>query len=508
MLKTRAFETKIQELKTSVLTEVARLAWDDRLQNGILDIPEKIIPGPKANLRCCIYKERAIIGSRIKMAMGGDKTNPSVVEVLPIACDECPVTEITVGPSCRGCLATRCVHACPKDAISIVNHRAQIDHSKCITCGRCMNACQYSAIVKTQRPCEKGCPVNAISMGPDKKASIDINKCISCGNCVNQCPFGAIQDKSWIVETIQLIQGGEHWGYNTYAVVAPSVAGQFAPATFGQVVAGLKKLGFSGVTEVALGADMVADRESEELLEKGMLTTSCCPGFVGFVKKKHPELEQYVSHTPSPMVVIGLHLKEKDPDAKVVFIGPCIAKKREFQLGRTRHAVDTVLTYEELFALFASKDINLTELEEAPLDEASGYGRNFAFSGGVTQAVVQVLKEKGKDKDIDLKPVVCNGISQCEMALLKLKMGKLEGNFIEGMACEGGCVQGAGCLVRVPRNRMEVEKHAKEAEGRAIMSAIAVGATQVPADSTGDQVVPLPKEIKAAAKADGESKKA
>ena len=467
------FETKIQELKTSVLSEVARLAWEDKAQSAILDIPEKIIPGPEASLRCCIYKERAIIGSRIKMAMGGDKSNPAVVEVLPIACDECPVTEITVGPSCRGCLATRCVHACPKDAISIVNHRATIDHSKCILCGRCMSACQYSAIVKNQRPCEKGCPVNAISMGPDKKASIDVTKCVSCGSCVNQCPFGAIQDKSWILDAIQMIRGGEHWGYKTYAVVAPSIAGQFAPATFSQVVTGLKKLGFSGVAEVALGGDMVADRESEELLEKGVLTTSCCPGFVGFVKKKYPQLEQYISSTPSPMVAIGLYLKEKEPDAKVVFIGPCIAKKKEFQLGRTMHAVDCVLTYEELFALFNSRDINPTELEESPLDEASGYGRSFARSGGVTEAVLQVLKEKGQDPSV-VKPVVCNGISACDMALLKLKVGKLEGNFIEGMACEGGCVQGAGCLVRSPKNRLDVEKHAKQAQeqGRTMLGAV------------------------------------
>lgn len=466
----RTFETKIQELKTQVLTEVARLTWEDRLQTGILDVPERIIPGPTASLRCCIYKERAIINSRVKMAMGGDKTNPSVVEVLPIACDECPVTEITVSASCRGCLATRCVHACPKDAISIVNHRAHIDHDKCITCGKCLNACQYSAIVKTQRPCEKGCPVNAISMGPDKKASIDINKCISCGSCVNQCPFGAIQDKSWITDAIQMLKGSEHWGYKTYAVIAPSIAGQFAPATYGQVVAGLKKLGFTGVAEVALGADMVADRESEELVEKGVLTSSCCPGFVGFVKKKHPEMEKYVSHTPSPMVMIGLHLKEKTPDAKVVFIGPCIAKKKEFQLGRTMNAIDCALTYEELLALFDSKDIDLTTLEEEPLDEASPFGRNFARSGGVAQAVAETMKERGTQ--FDLKAVPCSGIAECELALLKLKAGRLDGNFIEGMACEGGCVQGAGCLVRSPRNKMDVEKHAKEAEGRSVLDAV------------------------------------
>lgn len=309
------FETKIQELKSSVLSEVAKLTWDERLDStaAILDIPEKIIPGPEASLRCCIYKERAVIASRIKMAMGGDRSNPGVVEVLPIACDECPVTEITVGPSCRGCLATRCLHACPKQAITVVNHRATIDHSKCISCGKCVSACQYSAIIKTQRPCEKGCPVNAITMGADKKAAIDYNKCIACGSCVYQCPFGAIQDKSSITDAIRMITGAKQWDYQTYAIIAPSIAGQFTPATYHQVVAGLRQLGFDGVAEVALGADMVADQESDELLQKRTLTTSCCPGYVGFIKKNHPELEKLVSHTPSPMGLRGLRTRHPAP---------------------------------------------------------------------------------------------------------------------------------------------------------------------------------------------------
>ena len=475
------FETKIQELKTSVLSEVARLTWEDKLQNSaaLLDIPEKIIPGPQASLRCCIYKERAIISSRVKLAMGGDRSNPCLVEVLPIACDECPVTEITVGPSCRGCLATRCVHACPKDAITIVDHRATINPDKCVSCGRCMTACQYSAIIKTQRPCEKSCPAKAISMGPDKKAFIDINQCIACGSCVNQCPFGAIQDKSYITDAIHMIMGAEQWGYNTYAIIAPSIAGQFAPASFGQVVTGLKALGFNGVAEVAMGADMVADHESDELLEKGMLVTSCCPGFVGYIKKKHPDLEHLISRTPSPMVMLGLHIKEQEPDAKVVFIGPCVAKKKEFQLGRAMNAVDCVLTYEELFALFMSRDIDLTTLEDSPLDEASPYARNFAFSGGVTAAVAQIVKEKGVDKDFTLKAVPCTGISACEIALLKVKRGIFDGNFIEGMACEGGCVQGAGCLVRSPRNRMDVERHAGQAGDRTIVGSVEVASAKL-----------------------------
>ena len=258
-----------------------------------------------------------------------------------------------------------------------------------------------------------------------------------------------------------MIRGGEHWGYKTYAVIAPSIAGQFAPATYGQVVAGLKKLGFCGVAEVALGADMVADRESEELVERGVLTSSCCPGFVGFVKKKHPDMEKYVSHTPSPMVMIGLHLKEKDPDAKVIFIGPCVAKKKEFQLGRTMNAIDCALTYEELLALFDSRDIDPTLLEEEPLDEASPFGRNFARSGGVAQAVAAAVKEHGLDKDFELKALPCSGIAECEAALLKLKAGRLEANFIEGMACEGGCVQGgrlSGAQPPEPHGRGEARQ--------------------------------------------------
>ena len=153
-----------------------------------------------------------------------------------------------------------------------------------------------------------------------------------------------------------------------------------------------------------------------------------------------------------------------------VFIGPCVAKKKEFQLGRTMNAIDCVLTYEELFALFASKNIDLDQLEEAELDEASGYGRNFARSGGVAEAVAQSLKEK--NIEFDLKPVPCSGTAACEVALMKLKVGRLEGNFIEGMACEGGCVQGAGCLVRSPRNKLDVEKHAKEAKDRGVVQAV------------------------------------
>lgn len=459
----RQFETKVQELKHSVLRETARLAWEDKLTTGVLDIPEKIIPGPEPSTRCCIYKERAIIGSRVKLAMGGDRSNPNVVEVLKIACDECPVTEISVGPACRGCLATRCVHACPKGAISIVNHRSVIDHSKCIVCGKCVAACPYGAIEKHQRPCEKGCPVGAIAMGEDKKASIDINKCISCGVCTYQCPFGAIMDKSYILDTIDLLNSGAKFGFAIHAVVAPAIAGQFAPAELGQVVTGLKELGFRSVSEVAYGADLTAATECEELEEKGMLASSCCPAFVSFAEKNFPELaEKLVSKTPSPMVMLGKAIKEKDPDAKVVFIGPCVAKKKEYKLGKTMGAIDCVLTFEELSALFDAREIELETLPAEPLENASGYGRAFAASGGVAGAVTQALKEKGSD--FEVKAVACSGLEECKLAFLKAARGMLDGNFIEGMACVGGCIQGPSNLVRSVKNKQELDKHVKTAK--------------------------------------------
>lgn len=459
----RQYETHVQELKNQVLRAVAELTWEDRLQTGILDIPEKIIPGPNPSTRCCIYKERAIIGSRVKLAMGGDKSDPGLVEVLSIACDECPVTEITVSAACRGCLATRCVHVCPRNAITIVNHRAQIDHSKCVMCGQCLPVCPYSAIVKNLRPCERGCPAGAISMGEDSKASINHEKCISCGSCVYQCPFGAIMDKSFLVDAIQMLKGGQRWGYHVWAAVAPSVAGQFPPATVGQLTTALKAIGFYDVMPVAYGADLTALEEAGELAEKGMLASSCCPAFVNYVEKNFPaQAEELISKTPSPMVMTARTIKEKDPGARVVFIGPCVAKKQEFQLGKTMGAVDCVLTFEELNAMLEARGVEPEQLEETPLDEASAHGWRFAASGGVSGAVEQAMEEQGIE--FALKAVPCSGVDACKVALLKAGKNVLDGNFIEGMICEGGCIRGPANLIRTHRNKGELEKQAKQAD--------------------------------------------
>ena len=212
------------------------------------------------------------------------------------------------------------------------NHVAHIDKTKCVECGACAKVCPYSAIHNYKRPCEVACKVKAISMGENKEAKINDDKCIACGACVYQCPFGAISDKSMIVDAIDILKkSNNNEKYKVYAVVAPSISSQFNYAKLGQVITALKKLGFYTVVEAALGADMVAHTESLELVEKGFLTSSCCPAFVTYIKNEFPNLVQHISHNLSPMATIAKYLKENDPTCKVIFIGPCTAKKKEIQ---------------------------------------------------------------------------------------------------------------------------------------------------------------------------------
>ncbi|MBQ8768020.1 MAG: 4Fe-4S binding protein, partial [Clostridia bacterium] len=400
--------------------------------------------------------------------------NPNVIEVIDIACDECPAAGYEVTDSCRGCLAHRCEDVCKRGAISFDhNHVAHIDKSKCVECGACAKVCPYTAIVSRTRPCMSACKIKAITMDENKAAKIDNNKCISCGACVYQCPFGAIMDKSYILNVIDLIKKSKNnEKYKVYAIVAPSISSQFTYAKLGQVITGLKELGFFTVVEAALGADMVAHEESKELAEKGFLTSSCCPAFVAYIKSAFPQLMPYVSHNLSPMATLAKYIKDTTPNARVVFIGPCTAKKAEAQLDSVKPYVDVVLTFEELQALFDSRDIDITTLEEDVLDNASYYGRIFARSGGLSDAVTQALKEQGID--FNLKAIPCDGIEACRMALLKKNKNVLDANFIEGMACVGGCIGGAGCLTHGEKNKAEVDKYGKEAFEKTITDAISI----------------------------------
>ena len=471
------FDTDVQLLKNRVLTEVARLAYEDALTpQNIMDIPSKLIPdGSEPTMRCCIYKERAILQDRVKLALGGNPNDKNIAEVLPIACDECPVEGILVTQACRGCIAHRCQNACPRGAISIVNRHAHIDKNKCVECGKCAQACSYSAIIRQVRPCISACKLKSISIDSEtRKARIDEEKCASCGACVYQCPFGAISDKSEIVKAVQILKNSEgNKKYRTYAVIAPSVAGQYAEYDVHQVMGGIRALGFHYLVEAAWGADFVAEAEARELAEKKFLTSSCCPAFVSLIKKKHPKLVGNISHNLSPMAHMAMLLKKRDPNGKIIFIGPCIAKKGEVQSTEAAKYVDCAITFEEMQALFTARGIDLAQVEPVVLDRSSYYGRGFASCGGLSGAVSQALSELGiPETEFKLNAIQCSGLSECNIALTRAENGKLPENFIEGMACESGCIGGPACLSHGARNRVQFDKYKKQGAGRSISDSI------------------------------------
>ncbi|MEG1528998.1 MAG: 4Fe-4S dicluster domain-containing protein [Clostridia bacterium] len=467
------FDTKVQFLKYRVLSEVARHAWKGDLYDAIFDIPKTIVPGKEPTMRCCVYKERAILGERVKVALGGDKSNPNVIEVIDIACDDCPAGGYEITSACRGCLAHRCESACKKNAITFDhNQKAHIDKSKCVECGMCAKVCPYTAIINVKRPCENSCKVKAISLSDSKSAKIDNNKCTACGACVYQCPFGAITDKSYITNVIDMLKRSlNNTKYKVYALIAPSIASQFNYATLGQVISGIKELGFFSVVEAALGADMVADAEAKELVEKGFLMSSCCPSFVSYVEKQFPDMASKLSKNLSPMATIAKYIKSTDETAKIIFIGPCTSKKAEFHKVEVHKYIDSVITFEELQALYSSRDIDITALPETLLDNASYFGRIFARSGGLTDAIREAIKEHG-DTEFPYNPIACDGTEACRTALLRASKGVLPNNFVEGMACVGGCIGGAGCLTHGEKNRAEVDEYGRLALEKTISDAV------------------------------------
>ena len=454
------FETNVSELKYKVLKEIAKASFNDISLKEYYNIAKEIVPGPKPTMRCCIYKERAIVEERVRLALGGNENIDNVIEVLDIACDECPIGGYEVTNRCRGCIAHRCEKVCKKGAITFdpKSHAAIIDKEKCVNCGACAKACQYNAILNYSRPCEQACHVGAITMGEDFFAKIDNQKCIQCGACVAKCPFGAIMDKSYITHVIKLLKENN----NVYAIVAPAIATQFKKVSIGQVVSGIKELGFNKVVEAAIGADMVAYKEAKELAEKGFLTSSCCPAFVSYLEKYMPKLKDKISSNLSPMAEIARWIKEHDEHAKIVFIGPCIAKKKEIQKENVKPYIDFVLTFEELEAMLDAKEIDLANLEESKLDDASYYGRIFARSAGLSYAVKEALEEQGLDFDLVAMPA--DGFENIKMFSLLASSGKQEFNFLEGMMCPFGCIGGPFSLSHEKGDRLVIDKHGMQAE--------------------------------------------
>ena len=439
----------IVSLKHRVIEEVARLAWDDNLTEEAKDaLVYKIIPGPIAQYRCCIYKEREIVRQRIRLAEGlcptadPDHQSDSVIQVLRPACEECPISSYTVTDNCRLCVGKACQSSCNFGAISIGHPRSHIDPAKCRECGKCADACPFSAIAHLERPCKKACPTGAITYDEYGVCQIDESKCVQCGHCIHNCPFGAISSKVFLVDIIRAIKAGK----KVIAMCAPATEGQFGPdISMASIRAALKKIGFADMVEVGLGADMTAAYESKEwaeaLKEGRKMTTSCCPAFINLLRQQFPEqFAENKSEIVSPMCAVSRYLKAENPGCVTVFIGPCIAKKAESRDPSIRGNADFVITYGEFRALLSSRDVKLEPVEDS-YQEATIFGKRFATSGGVANAVIECMKERGVDTD-NIKLRKCAGGKECIQAITLLKFGKLPEDFVEGMFCPGGCLGG------------------------------------------------------------------
>ena len=462
-------DENVIQIKHDVLYEVAKLAFEGTLEEKRDFIPEKLIPGPVPHFRCCIYKEREIIRQRVRLAEGKTVTEEddgNVIQVIGSACEGCPISSYTVTDNCQNCLGKACVNACKFGAITMGRDRSYIDPTKCKECGQCAKACPYNAIVGIKRPCKVACPVDAITYDEHNISVIDEKKCIRCGQCIHKCPFGAIGSEAFIVDVIGALKAGRH----VYAMVAPATEGQFGgDITMQSWKNALKELGFTDTIEVGLGGDMTAASEAEEWVEAfkegKKMTTSCCPAFVNMVRKHYPELADNVSTTVSPMCGVSRMIKSKDPDAYTVFIGPCIAKKSEVKDQKIEGNADAVLTYSELRVIMKAKDISLQPADNN-YQESSIYGKRFGNSGGVTGAVLQCMKET--NQEIDAKICRANGAAECKKALLLMKAGKLPEDFIEGMACEGGCVGGPSCFQDQMKSRKTREALLSQADDREV----------------------------------------
>ena len=467
----------IEDVKGEVLYQVAKAAFDGKLNNIEATLPYEILPGNKPSYRCCVYKEREIIRERIMLAQNINPANGepchNTVKIIPAACENCPITRFTVTDNCQKCLGKKCMQACKFDAITMLRNKAYIDPEKCKECGQCYEACPYNAIVDIMRPCRRACPVDAIQVGDEGRVDIDDEKCIRCAACISSCPFGAISDSSRMLEVIEHLKGDKP----VYALVAPAAEGQFGvDITMESIRNAVKKLGFKDMVDVAIGADFVSDSESKEWIEAyhegKKMTTSCCPAFVHMIRRHFPELSDHISTTVSPMAATARLVKAIHKDAVCIFIGPCIAKKSEAGQDQDKPGTnaDLVLTFEEFNAMLRAKNIKLEPIVWGEEQNGSIHGKRYANAGGVTSAVKQALMEQGVDTAVHVRK--CSGAEECRKALLLMKVGKLPEDFMEGMICEGGCVSGPGNLQEEKAFKKERDKQLKNADDRLIRNTV------------------------------------
>lgn len=487
----RGIDTEVRRIRRRVFKEVADLAYHSQaLIDDVEALPYTIVTSESGESRFweSVYRERAVVRERLRLAMGlslrpenqpvhvsqgMEESNiaeqyyePPLMQVIPSACNACPENKYEVTNKCMGCLAHPCYEVCPKDAISIESGKSYIDQSKCIRCGKCKGVCPYDAITHQVRPCAAVCGVKAIKSETYGRAVIDNELCVSCGQCMVNCPFGAIADKSQIFQLIKAMQSGR----KVVAQVAPAFVGQFGSTVSPDMIkTALLELGFAQVFETAIGADMGAMAEAEHYVTKvatgelPFLLTSCCPSWSVMAKSLFPDNLASISNELTPMVATARYIKAEQPDASVVFIGPCASKKLEAKRRTVRSDVDFVITFEELTGMFEAKGILLDEIEAMyQMNDATGAGRGYGVAGGVASAIEECIHEYYPETNVKIQHA--EGLSDCRKMLMLAKAGKMNGCLIEGMACPGGCVAGAGTNIPIAQAAKEVNLFKEKAD--------------------------------------------
>lgn len=448
-------------LRRELLTRMIRLLNEGKLSAEIDRIPYMMRPRGGEVSRCCIYKDRAMLKYRAMgvlgfgideeqdemttlaeytdMAFQREMVSENPLSVMTEACSACVKVNYVVTNMCRGCVARPCEVNCNKDAIHFINGQANIDHQKCVNCGLCMKNCPFHAIVYIPVPCEESCPVGAISKDTDGKEHIDPDKCIYCGRCISACPFGAVVEKSHLIELFRAFSSPKP----VVAIVAPAVAGQFK-TSLSNIMGAVAKLGFDHVIEVAKGADVTTANEAAEFQEKmeegqPFMTTSCCPSYYLLAHRHIPEIKPYVSHTRSPMYYAAEIARREYPDAVIVFVGPCLAKRKEAWHDPN---VDLMLSFEELGTMFVAMGVDAFGDSGIELDTTiNPTSRGYANTAGVMNAVAKALPA-----GVDIKPIVINGLDKTTIRELRGYAKSCPGNMVEVMACEGGCVNGCNVI--------------------------------------------------------------
>ena len=456
----RNLDTPVKQIRRKIFTEIAKIGFestDESLIHDIESIPYNIVE-ERAKYRESIYRERAVASERVRLAMGlslrpenrsvhltdGVKASnidekyyePPLMQVIPSACSACESNKYEVSNMC--------------------------DQDKCIHCGRCKAVCPYDAIAHKERPCERACGVKAIESDEQGRASINQDKCVSCGMCMVSCPFGAISDKSQIFQLAHALREGTE----IIAEVAPAYINQFGEdVTPGKFRSALTQLGFSNIYEVALGADIGCISEAHHYATEvatgnlPFLLTSCCPSWSVMAKKYFPAMIDNISQELTPMVATARIVKKEHPNTKVVFIGPCASKKLEAMRHSVRSDVDFVITFEELWGLFDARDIIPSACEDIPEETqtATAAGRGYAIAGGVAGAIEACLKEYYPDVPVHIEHA--ESLAECKKVLTLAKAGKIKNCMIEGMACPGGCIGGAGTNAGFAKTSKALKKY-------------------------------------------------